>query len=269
MRDDHLTTDTTGVLAGAVRLDAGDSAVVLEFGSVIERRLLDRVSALDRVVRALADAGRLPGLVETVPTFRSLALLFDPLSTTPDTLIGTIGDASDLVADVGTSDGRDWLLPVLYGGEHGPDLKDVAKLTQLDPDEVIRQHTAVPLVSYMLGFLPGFAFLGDIAATLRLPRRDNPRVRVPAGSVAIANSLSAVYPWQSPGGWHLLGHCPVPLFSAERDEPALIRAADRVVFRRIESDEHVHLVTEREAGRLDTNDFLNTGTGLPESVFAT
>ena len=244
-----------GALAEATVLDAADGAVVIEFGRAIERELLARVSRLDRHVRALAEAGRLEGLREAVPTFRSLALLLDPLRTTPDELLRAI-DAEPLAQEEDEAGGRRvWELPVRYGGEHGPDLEHLAEEAGLSVEEVIERHAGTPLAAYMLGFLPGFAFLGDIDPALRLPRRRSPRTRVPAGSVAVANSLSAVYPWESPGGWHLIGHCPVPLFDAGREVPALLRADDEVRFRAIDADEHAALLEAREAGEAEPERF--------------
>ena len=238
--------------------DAGDSALVVEFGETIEPALLERVSALDRHVHALEAAGRLPGLRESVPTFRSLALLFDPLVTTPTELLDALSDgaAGEDGPDAG-DDGapREWSLPVRYGGEHGPDLAELAGLAGRAPDKLVERHVATPLAAYMLGFLPGFAFLGDIDPVLRQPRRTTPRTRVPAGSVAVANALGAVYPWESPGGWHLIGHCPVPLFDATRAVPALLAPADRVRFRAVGDDEHAALADEAAAGTLDPERF--------------
>lgn len=261
-----------GVLTGAVQRQAGDTACVLEFGSSIDASVLARVSRLERAVKQLHRAGRLEGLVESVPTFRSLALLFDPLVTTPDRLIAAIGE---YVPDTDTGEvdaPRSWCLPVHYGTDHAPDLEEIARMTELSPSEVIEAHAATPLVVYMLGFLPGFGFLGDIDPALQLPRRTSPRLRVPAGSVAIANSLSAVYPWESPGGWHLLGHCPVPLFrvppadasgSVDHDSPALLRAADRVRFVSIDASEHAALVRDVAGGRLDMARFREAGSTTP------
>ena len=228
---------------------------MLELGETIERELLDRVSALDRHVAAHEAAGRLAGLLETVPTFRSLALVFDPLETTPTALLEALAEPAPTRPADADAAPRDWSLPVRYGGEHGPDLAALAEEAGLAEAALIERHESVPLAVYMLGFQPGFAFLGDIDPALRRPRRESPRTRVPAGSVAVADALSAVYPWDSPGGWHLIGHCPVPLFDAARDVPALLRAADTVRFRRIDADEHDALTREAAAGRLDPETF--------------
>jgi len=228
---------------------------VLEFGETIERDLLERVSALDRHVRAHHGAGRLTGLLETVPTFRSLALVFDPLETTPAALLEALaGPTPETAPDSGTAP-REWSLPVRYGGEHGPDLAELASSAGISEEALIERHESVPLAVYMLGFQPGFAFLGDIDPLLRRPRRETPRLRVPAGSVAVANALSAVYPWESPGGWHLIGHSPVPLFDAAREVPALLRAADTVRFRRVDADEHAALSKAVASGALDPATF--------------
>ena len=249
------TTDD-GPLAGATIRDAGDGAVVVEFGATIERALLARVSALDRHVRALAAAGALEGLIETVPTFRSLALVLDPLVTTPATLLAAIARSAPPGAEASGAARRAWSLPVRYGGDGGPDLDELAAAAGLAVDEVVARHAGTPLAVYMLGFLPGFAFLGDIDETLRRPRRATPRLRVPPGSVAVANALSAVYPWQSPGGWHLLGHCPVPLFDVARAVPALLRPDDTVRFHPIDAAAHAALVRDAERGRLALERFL-------------
>ena len=125
-----------------------------------------------------------------------------------------------------------------YGAEAGPDLASVAHLTGLAEERVIELHEETLFKVYMLGFLPGFAFLGDTPAELHLPRRSEPRLRVPSGSVAIAKQLTGVYPWESPGGWHILGNCPVPLFDGAQNPPALLKAGDSVSFRGIELDEY-------------------------------
>ena len=217
---------------------AGDRAIVLEFGHSISRDVVDQVVALDTRLHAAIEAGILEGICETIPTFRSLALVFDPLSTTPDKLLEQIRKLDHTSHAPGEeAAARHWLIPVRYGAECGPDLSSVAHLTGLVEDRVIELHQQTNFKVYMLGFLPGFAFLGDTPAELHLPRRSEPRLRVPAGSVAIAKQLTGVYPWDSPGGWHILGNCPVPLFDGTQNPPALFKAGDSVSFRGIGLDE--------------------------------
>lgn len=211
-------------------LDAGDAALTVEFGSIIDPTLLAAVNALDAAIQRHRRAGRLPGVIETMPTFRSLTVFFDPLATDRDTLIAALAPLIDTAGRDAAEDGRHWRLPVCYEGEAAADLAEVAAALDLSTDAVVALHSGCEYRVYMLGFLPGFPFMGDLPEALRLPRRTQPRLRVPAGSVAIATGLTAIYPWESPGGWHLLGICPVPLFDARRDTPALLAAGDRVRF---------------------------------------
>lgn len=235
---------------------AGDTCLVLEFGQRIDKQLVNQVVALNTRIAAAQALEQLPGLLETVPTFRSLALIYDPLTIHPDELAEKIRslDVDEQASASGTA--RQFTIPVHYGDESGPDLADVANMTSLSPEQVIELHQSTEFTVYMLGFLPGFAFLGDTPAPLHLPRRTEPRVRVPAGSVAIANQLTGVYPWDSPGGWHILGNCPVPLFNGEQDPPALFRAGDKVRFKAIDIKEYQHWADSVEQGRFDRDALL-------------
>jgi KipI family sensor histidine kinase inhibitor len=155
-----------------------------------------------------------------------------------------------------TSTGKTLYLPVHYGEESGPDLESVATMTGLDKQQVIDLHQQTEFSVYMLGFLPGFAFLGDTPPELHLPRRAEPRVRVPAGSVAIAMQLTGIYPWDSPGGWHILGNCPVPLFDGNLDPPAIFTAGDSVRFRAIELQEFNAIAEQKTQGLFDRASLL-------------
>jgi len=201
-------------------LNAGDAALVIEFGDQINQETLHQVSALDAAVQQLAKSGKLKGLVETVPTFRSLALMLDPLVTTPAQTASIIKRIEE-PSGKDQSSGRHWCMPVHYSGKDAPDLDSLASATGLSQDAIIDLHQSTRYSVYMLGFQPGFAFMGDVDAAIQQPRRTEPRTRVPAGSVAIANQLTAIYPWESPGGWHLIGRCPIPLFDASLNPPAL------------------------------------------------
>jgi len=230
-------------------LHAGDRTLVLEFGESIERDIVDQVVLLDTRIHAAMTAGELQGILETIPTFRSLALVFDPLRTTPDELVEQLRQLNSGTLEQTDSESSHWQIPVHYGGESGPDLDSVAELTGLQPDSVIELHQSMLFKVYMLGFLPGFAFLGDTPQELHLPRRTEPRVRVPAGSVAIANQLTGVYPWDSPGGWHILGNTPVPLFDGQLNPPALFKTGDTVSFRAIDTAELQALKDEIDKGQ--------------------
>jgi KipI family sensor histidine kinase inhibitor len=204
-------------------LSAGDRALVVEFGDRVDRDLSNQVLRLDTNLRSSA----IPGVVETVPTFRSLMVHYDPLVTSRADLESTI--ASRLVRETGSPGVPTlWRVPVCYEGEFAPDLAEVANLTGATPSEVVALHSAVLYHVYMLGFLPGFPYMGDLPDQLALPRRADPRLRVPAGSVSIATTLTAIYPYESPGGWHLIGTTPIRLFDQERPRPALLGPGDIV-----------------------------------------
>jgi inhibitor of KinA len=222
--------------AGRRFLAAGDTALVVEFGTVIDPALIAAVQALDHALAAATP----PGVVETVPSFRSLMVHYDPLVTTQAELIARIEALEIGVADT-ASTGRRWLLPACYEPGFAPDLNAVATATGLSPEQVIARHQATDFTVAVLGFLPGCPFLSGLDPVFDLPRRQEPRTRVPTGSVAVAQKLSVIYPTESPGGWHLIGNCPVPLFDAAHPAPALLAPGDRVRFRPIDAAEHARL----------------------------
>ncbi len=237
-------------------LDAGDAAFTIEFGDAIEPRLLAAVNALDAAIAARQTAGGLAGVIETMPTFRSLTLFFDPLATSRAELLAELQPLLAAAEHAAPPAGRRWRLPVCYEGEAAPDLADTAHAIGRSADEVVALHSGTEYLVYMLGFLPGFPFMGDLPEALRLPRRAEPRVRVPPGSVAIATGLTAIYPGESPGGWHLLGRCPVPLFDAARAAPSLLAAGDRVRFEPVTMAEYERLAAALAAGEIDPQRWL-------------
>lgn len=206
-------------------LCAGDTAMVVEFGDRIERALSDRVLRLSAKLRAAA----LPGVVETVPTYRSLMVHYDPLQTDHASLQGRL--AALLEDDMpGAGEARLWRIPACYEATHAPDLEDVAQRTGLGTAEVVRLHTETLFHIYMIGFVPGYPYMGDLPEALVLPRRADPRIRVPAGSIAIASTMTAIYPLESPGGWHLIGTTPIRLFDPLLPRPALFSPGDKLRF---------------------------------------
>jgi inhibitor of KinA len=204
---------------------AGDRALVVEYGDRVDRALSDQVLRL----KATIGANALSGVVETIPTFRSLMVHYDPLVTSKAELERAIRGLLDHERD-SPAVARLWHVPVCYEGEFAPDRAEVAHLTGLTPGEVVALHSGTRFHIYMLGFLPGFPYMGDLPDALALPRRADPRLRVPAGSISIATSLTAIYPFESPGGWHLIGATPIRLFDPERASPALFAPGDAVIF---------------------------------------
>ncbi len=235
---------------------AGDRCVVLEFGQAIERHLVDQVVEMNARISAARLEGNLHGIEECVTTFRSLAVIYDPLVVHPDDLLDQLAQLGEQEDTSNTSPAKTLLLPVHYGSDSGPDLADVATMTELDTKAVIDLHQSTEFSVYMLGFLPGFAFLGDTPSALHLPRRSEPRVRVPAGSVAIAMQLTGIYPWDSPGGWHIIGRCPVPLFDGKQDPPTLFTAGDTIKFRAIDSDEYDAIKAQSDSGNFNRDSVL-------------
>jgi inhibitor of KinA len=208
-------------------LVSGDTALVVEFGDRIDRELNDRVLRLSALLRASSP----PGIVETVPTFRSLMVLYDPLLTDSASLTSAISKLLDPEGGSATTQSKLWRIPACYAPSHAPDLPEVAQRTGLAAQDVIQRHVETCFHVYMIGFVPGFPYMGDLPEPLVLPRRTDPRVKVPAGSIAIATNMTAIYPVESPGGWHLIGATPIRLFDDMRSaQPALLSPGDKVCF---------------------------------------
>jgi KipI family sensor histidine kinase inhibitor len=205
----------------------GDSAITVVLGEGISRALSEEVL---RVTDALRSAS-IQGVTEVVPAYASLGIYYEPLEIGMDQLLEKtmpiVEQARAASSKAGSQQARTIRIPVRYDGE---DLADVAERTGHTAAEVITLHSEREYHVYVIGFVPGFAYLGEIDSSLILPRRSAPRKRVPAGSVAIAEAQTGVYPFATPGGWHLLGRTDVKMFDPNRAEPALLRVGDRVVF---------------------------------------
>lgn len=218
-------------------LALGDSALTLEFGDRIDPALNAKVIAARDALAAL----RLDGIGDVVPTWRSLTVHFDPLQLDRQQLSEQLLECA-LAETQKSALATRWQVPVVFGDEFGPDLADVAQATGRSAAEIIDTLCATELRVFLIGFLPGFPYLGELPDWLRLPRLATPRAAVPANSLAIAGAQAAVYPWQSPGGWHLLGRTPVRLFDVgNADRPALLAPGDTVRFASIGRDEFEHL----------------------------
>jgi inhibitor of KinA len=210
-------------------LELGDAALTLELGDRIDPAINARVMA----ARDLLAAAELAGVLDIVPTYRSLTVHFDPLAIDRSALIEHLNATAAAPQNLALA-GRHFEIPVRFGGVDGPDLDEVAATVGRSAEEVIETLCSLDLHVYLIGFLPGFPYMGDLPDWLRLPRRATPRTAVPANSVAIAGPQAAVYPWQSPGGWHLLGRTTVTMFDAANSErPALLAPGDTVRFVRV------------------------------------
>ena len=231
--------------AAAKFLASGDTALIVEFGRSVDPTVSELVLALAQRVEAAAIAG----VVEVVPTFRSLMVHYDPLALTQAALKRAVHTMLDGLRG-STRGGRHWLIPTCYEESVGLDLAEVAARTGLTVPALVTLHSAASFRVYMMGFLPGFPYLGGLPGALKLPRRETPRLRVPRGSVAIAMDMTCIYTLESPGGWHVLGRTPAALFDLRRDPPASLAAGDTVTFHPISLREYERLAAEAAAGGL-------------------
>jgi KipI family sensor histidine kinase inhibitor len=222
--------DTPGGTATPRILTSGDQAVTVEFGAAIDPVINDRVYAFAEALTASAPEW----LVEIVPTYRSLLVQYDPFATSHGEVIAALRALADAASgSSGASEARSqrvYELPVAYGGENGPDLAAVAGHAGLSEAEVIEIHGSAAYRVYMIGFSPGFPYLGGMDKRIACPRLKTPRTRVPAGSVGIAEAQTGVYPSASPGGWQLIGRTPVRLFDAAQDPPSVLQPGRFVRF---------------------------------------
>lgn len=223
----------------------GDSAISVDFGNVIDAGVNARVMALDR---ALA-ADPVPGVVECVPTYRALLVQFDPLATVYDVLCARLLTLATAPRDAEAAPRR-WRVPVAYGGDHGADLDSIAAHAGLTPADFVAAHAAAVYTVMMIGFLPGFAYLGGLDPRLARPRRDVPRARVPAASVSIGGAQTAIGSVEGPSGWHLIGRTPARPFQPGRDPVFLFGAGDEIVFDPVSAREWDALAARAAAGDL-------------------
>ena len=210
-------------------LPSGDTGLTVQFGETISREINARVIAL----HAAVNTAGLPGVVETVPTYRSLLVHYDPLATTQAELTEALRPIVERCGDAAPAVGRCWRLPVCFDDSYAPDLPQVAAQAGLSPEAVIDIMTGTRQFIYMLGFAPGQPYLGDLPEGLDIPRRENPIPEVPAGSVLIAAGKTTIYPFANPTGWYSLGRTPVTLFDPQAPSPALLSPGDEVVFERV------------------------------------
>jgi inhibitor of KinA len=235
----------------------GDRAMIVQFGERIEQETNQKVKALS----AYLDSNPFPGMVEYVPAFTTVTVFYDPFEMMTQNLYGLIRQSCDpwnrnqlspyermisimeqILAKLDIQvdgESRTVQIPVCYGGDYGPDLEYVAKHNGLAMDEVIHIHSSQEYIVYMIGFAPGFPYLGGMSESIATPRRETPRLSIPAGSVGIAGSQTGVYPIETPGGWQLIGRTPVRLFRPDDQQPSLLQAGDFIRFYPIKPQEFV------------------------------
>lgn len=223
-------------------LPLGDTALTVEFGNAIDPEINEQVRSLHELLAK----GAIGGVVESVPTYRSLLVYYRPEEILYDRIVPELQRLAASLEGIPRRPGETVEIPVLYGGEWGPDLGFVAVHTGLSADEVVRIHSAGRYRVYMLGFAPGFPYLGGMDKAIAAPRLETPRLEIPAGSVGIAGEQTGVYPLASPGGWRLIGRTPLRLYDSRREEPVLLRVGQIIRFRSIDRAEYDG-IAEREA----------------------
>ena len=228
-------------------LVSGDAHLVVEVGDTISREVHYKVQALYSAITAAA----IPGIEELIPTYRSIAVNYNSFVTRQDELQLKINDL--MMAPQGDVKSRIFDIPVLYGGDYGPDLEFVANHNNLTVREVISIHTQQEYPIYMFGFAPGFAYLGGVSERIMTPRLETPRIVIPAGSVGIAGSQTGIYPQDSPGGWQVIGRTPLKFFNPYHDPPVFLNTGDHIHFHAIEEEEYVGIEELLRVGSYEVN----------------
>ncbi len=223
----------------------GDTSVAIVFGNEISEDINAKISAFDKAL----NEEQIDGVYETVPTYCALTIHYAPEIIRYRELEKKLKEMLAQSHKIQKASAIVMEIPVLYGGEYGPDLNYVAKYNHMTPEDVIRIHSSGDYLIYMLGFTPGFSYMGGMDESIATPRLKTPRVLIPAGSVGIAGKQTGIYPIDSPGGWQLIGRTPVRLYDAGRDTPILLDAGLHVKFIPIDEAEYRRITARIEQGR--------------------
>lgn len=215
-------------------LPFGDAALVVEFGDIIDSKINQRVFALQN---AITEA-KIHGVDELVPTYRSLLIRYNSLKKNYDQLISEVKNLANRSTEPNAKTARKIIIPVVYGGAYGLDLNSVADWHGLTEKQVVKMHSEKEYRVYMIGFVAGFPYLGEVANEIATPRLETPRLKVPAGSVGIAEKQTGIYPCEAPSGWRIIGRTPLKLFDLKQEPPALLNPGDSVRFKPITEIEY-------------------------------
>ena len=218
-------------------LYCGDSALTVEFGDEISPEINAKVRALTDLLQN----NRIKGIIDCVPTYRSLLIIYDNAKIKSDKLIKKLKSLLENTTAVSDKSKNIFVIPVCYEDEFAPDMANVCKHTGLSAEEIIKLHSSKDYLIYMLGFLPGFPYLGGLDKRLHTPRLPSPRTAIPEGSVGIGGEQTGIYPVKSPGGWQLIGMTPIKTYDAEREKPILYSAGDMIRFKPISKAEFIKI----------------------------
>lgn len=221
-------------------LVSGDCSVCVEFGNEISPEINKKI----RAFKIAVEKSGIPGVVETVPTYRSLLVHYKPEIIGFKALTEKFAELMGSLASIQIPPPAVIEIPVLYGGEMGPDIENVAEHNHKTVEEVIRIHTSEDYLIYMLGFIAGFPYLGGMSKEIATPRLKNPRVKIEGGSVGIAGEQTGIYPLDSPGGWQLIGRTPLKLYDADREKPVLLEAGQYIRFKSVTQEEYAQIEKE-------------------------
>ncbi|MCI5643238.1 MAG: 5-oxoprolinase subunit PxpB [Peptoniphilus sp.] len=215
-------------------LTAGDSAIVMEFGNTIEKEINAKISA---VVENLKEK-KIDGILDILPTYRSILINYDPVKISYSEMVEILKGLNKSNKDNKSDEVRLIEIPTLYGKEYGPDIEFVAENANLSVDEVIKIHSGRDYLVYMMGFMPGFTYLGGLDERIATPRLKSPRLKIEPGSVGIAANQTGMYPLESPGGWQLIGRTPLKLYDDTKEPPVFIQAGDYIRYIPITKEEY-------------------------------
>ena len=218
-------------------LPTGDRALTVELGNEIDEQINANLMGL---IKSLSDA-RIKGIEEFVPSFRAVLIHYNPAILSYEKMTDIVTGALKNPVKEAAHHSRTVVIPVCYDREYGPDIEDVAKHAGISVEEVIKIHTSTPYLVYMLGFQPGFPYLGGLDERIHTPRLETPRIKLEAGSVGIGGGQTGLYPMESPGGWRIIGVTPVRCYNPEKDRPIPYSAGDRIKFEAITKDEFLEL----------------------------
>jgi inhibitor of KinA len=211
----------------------GDRSALVELGDEISPQVNRRV----RQFYVALMENPIEGFIEIVPAYRSLLIIYDPLKFDLVTIQNRMENLNKKIEGIEIPEPKVLEVPVIYGGEYGPDMEWVASYHAMSVEELIQLHTATTYQVYMIGFMPGFPYMGELPESLATPRRETPRTVIPQGSVAIAQRQTGIYPVESPGGWQILGRTPLKLFNPLQSPPTLLEMGDLVKFFSIGEEE--------------------------------
>jgi len=219
---------------------ASDNSILVKFGDEIKREINQDIQAMVY----LLEEEKITGVIEYIPSYTKLMIVYNPLIIDYHTLVAQLRELKEKIDIFTTPSTKIIEIPVMYGGEYGPDLETVAKYNSLSVEEVIKIHSSRDYLIYMLGFTPGFPYLGGMSKKIATPRLKNPREKIPAGSIGIADHQTGIYPISSPGGWQIIGRTPVKLFDPNREAPFLLEAGSYLRFVPVFNEE-VELIEEQ------------------------